>query len=248
MAGEPDAIPPEERQLRFQVVTSLSTSAPWGAESYLRWIDAEDQMVPTMAWLPDAARSGALTRYSIAALPDWTTAAERLVGLSISFNTSGHDLLDDHWLEATMAAAARSDGLLALEVPHVLFNIAVAQVAAPTWDFPEIPDLDERLAALREAGIGIWLDDYGDTYYDEAIFEHPEIDIIKLDRTFLGRTDAELATVVEHIHANGKIVILEGLETAAGAARATEAGVDLGQGFHLGWPMTLDEFAATTGR
>ena len=54
MAGDLNHIPADERHLHFQVVAALADGQPRGAESFLRWIDGEGDMVPTMAWLPEA--------------------------------------------------------------------------------------------------------------------------------------------------------------------------------------------------
>ncbi len=248
MVGDVNEIPASQRYLHFQVVAALADGSPFGAESYLRWIDAEGDMIPTMAWLPEASGAGTLTRYSIDAQEAWRLGAERLQGLTISFNTSGHDLLDDEWMEQTIATATMSSARLALEIAHIQFDARIANEVAPVWNTPTIPDLDDRLATLRRAGLSIWLDDYGDTFRDEAIFEHPDIDVVKFDQTFLSLRVEALADVIQRARDAGKTAIIEGIETEAQRRHAFDAGIELGQGFLFGWPMPIDEFASSIGR
>lgn len=248
MAGDVNEIPAGQRHLHFQVIAALADGSPYGAESYLRWIDAEGDMIPTMAWLPEASGAGALTQYSIAAHGSWRDAAERLDGMTISFNTSGHDLLDDAWIESTIATARATNARLALEIPHIQFDARIANEVAPVWNTPTIPDLDDRLATLRHAGLAIWLDDYGDTFRDEAIFGHPDIDVVKFGQTFLSLRVDELADLIYRTRDAGKAAIIEGVETEDQRRHAFDAGIELGQGFLFGWPMPIDEFASSIGR
>lgn len=248
MAGELPTIPAAERHLHFQVVAALADGRARAAESFLRWIDAEGDMVPTMAWLPEATASGVLTGYSIEAQPAWTACADHFGDLTISLNTSGQDLLDDAWTAATIEAATTTSAQLALEIAHIQFDARIANEVAPVWNTPTIPDLDDRLATLRRAGLQIWLDDYGDTFRDEAIFEHPDIDLIKLDRTFLSLPVDELAELAYRTRDAGKAIIIEGIETEQQRRHAFDAGIELGQGFLFGWPMPIDEFGTSIGR
>ena len=248
MAGELNDIPAAERHLHFQLVAELADGTPRGAESFLRWIDDAGDMVPTTAWLPEATASGVLTGYAIEAQATWLECANQFDDLTISFNTSGQDLLDGAWMEATIAIAESTETTLALEIDHIQFDARIANEVAPIWDIPYIPDLDERLATLRRAGLSIWLDDYGDTFRDEAIFEHPEIDLIKFDQTFLNLPVDELAELTYRTGDAGKTVIIEGIETETQRRHAFDAGIQLGQGFLFGWPMPLDEFGASIGR
>ena len=241
-------IPAHERHLHFQVVAALADGRPHGAESFLRWIDAAGDMVPTLAWLPQATASGVLTGYAIEAQPTWIACADQFSDLTISLNTSGQDLLDDRWVQATIDAATSTSAKLALEIAHIQFDARIANEVSPIWDTPHIPDLDDRLATLRRAGLEVWLDDYGDTFRDETIFDHPDIDLIKLDQTFLSLPVDELAELAYRTADAGKSVIIEGIETEAQRRHAFDAGIQLGQGFLFGWPMPLGEFGASIGR
>ncbi|MEM9202616.1 MAG: EAL domain-containing protein [Actinomycetota bacterium] len=248
MAGDVGNIPRAQRHLNFQVIVAIEAGEPFGAEAFLRWNDDQGDMVPTLAWLPDAAASGALTRYAIEAEPAWRSAAERFDGLVFSFNTTGHDLLDEDWMATTITTARNSSAKLALEVAHIQFDAQFTDEAGLAWDVPTIGDLDERLTTLRQAGLEIWLDDYGDTFRDEAIFDHAEIDVVKLDQTFLSLSTDALADVADRARASEKRLIIEGIETEAQRRHAFDAGIELGQGFLFGWPMPIGEFSDSIDR
>jgi EAL domain-containing protein (putative c-di-GMP-specific phosphodiesterase class I) len=112
--------------------------------------------------------------------------------------------------------------------------------------------LVDAIAAYREMGIAIAMDDFGveRSNFDRVAALRP--DYVKLDRSLL--TDAVgdkkarqmLPCVVTILHATGTQVVIEGIETASEALVAIEAGADYLQGFYFAAPAaTLHDDALT---
>jgi EAL domain-containing protein (putative c-di-GMP-specific phosphodiesterase class I) len=102
--------------------------------------------------------------------------------------------------------------------------------------------LVDAVAAYREMGVAIAMDDFGAarSNFDRVASLRP--DFVKLDRSLL--TDAVgdakarrmLPAVISILHATGTRVVIEGIEDGSAALVAIEAGADYLQGYHLAMP------------
>jgi EAL domain-containing protein (putative c-di-GMP-specific phosphodiesterase class I)/GGDEF domain-containing protein len=110
-------------------------------------------------------------------------------------------------------------------------------------------------AALKELGVGIFVDDFGTGVCSLAHLARSPIDGIKIDGTFVAglqtsRGDqAACDGAITLARSLGIKSVAEGVETAEQAAYLQEAGCDLLQGFFLMKPMAddeLDEFIDLT--
>lgn len=104
---------------------------------------------------------------------------------------------------------------------------------------------------LREAGIGLALDDFGAGQATFAVVSDWDWDWVEIDRAFLttmgerGRT--MLPHVVRMLDELGTTVVQEGIETVEHLDLVRGLGVQLGQGVRLGAPQTTDEVLAEHG-
>jgi len=96
----------------------------------------------------------------------------------------------------------------------------------------------------KELGCLIAIDDFGAGHSNFDRIWSLKPDIVKLDRSFLTRADADqdirdmLPGIVTLLHQAGALVIMEGIETRAQALTAIESDVDFVQGFFFGRPYT----------
>jgi diguanylate cyclase (GGDEF)-like protein len=111
----------------------------------------------------------------------------------------------------------------------------------------------DRLAGvvreLAAMGVEVSLDDFGTGFSSMAYLKRFPVHKIKIDRAFvegLGRdkdSQAIVASIIAMSHALGKIVVAEGVETAAQAAILRKLRCDQAQGFHLSYPLSAEQFA-----
>lgn len=102
--------------------------------------------------------------------------------------------------------------------------------------------LVDAVAAYREVGIAIAMDDFGieRSNFDRVASLRP--DYVKLDRTLLSdavgdaRARRLLPSAITILHATGADVVIEGIETALEALVAIEAGADYLQGYYFATP------------
>jgi diguanylate cyclase (GGDEF)-like protein len=109
--------------------------------------------------------------------------------------------------------------------------------------------LSQVVARCRELGIRFALDDVGAGHSDVELMAALMPDYIKLDRRLSGRSaradESVVAAMVAFGARSGAVVLAEGIEDEATAARMRSRGVLLGQGYHLGRPAWAFEWADT---
>lgn len=108
----------------------------------------------------------------------------------------------------------------------------------------------ESLAALRRYGIFLALDDFGKGYASLSVLQSFDVDVIKMDKTFLDNAtrDADATRVIiESVVGMGKrlqlTMLCEGIETRHQLDYLRNIGCDLGQGYFIAKPMPLEDYS-----
>jgi len=107
-----------------------------------------------------------------------------------------------------------------------------------------------QLQALKSEGFKIALDDFGSGYSSLGYFDRLPIDTLKIDRAFVAPlTVASARHSLAAIAVNMASVynvscVAEGVETAEQCQLLEFLGCPVAQGFFLGRPVPIDEFAA----
>ena len=104
------------------------------------------------------------------------------------------------------------------------------------------------LARLRNAGVKVWLDDFGTGFSGLSHLRRVPVDGVKIDRSFIADVlrdpdDLALTTaIIAMAHSLGITVVAEGVEKEGQYAVLRERGCDLAQGYWLGHPLGANEF------
>lgn len=102
------------------------------------------------------------------------------------------------------------------------------------------PAAVSHLRALRELGVVISIDDFGTGYTSIRQLQHLDVDVLKIDRSFIGSHSPgshELVTLmINAAHAFGLHVIAEGVEDDEQLAPLRQMLCDSGQGYLFGRP------------
>jgi diguanylate cyclase (GGDEF)-like protein/PAS domain S-box-containing protein len=234
------ALRSDELVLHYQPEIDLATGGIVGIEALVRWEHPTRGLLPPVSFVPMAEETRLIT-----SLDRWVlmracrTAAELQVkhpGLAMSVNLSAA-YLDHPDLVPTVAQALRDNdlkpGCLVLEITESAILRDLAAVAP-------------RLAALREMGVRIAIDDFGTGYSSLAYLSQLDVDILKIDKSFIDRViiDSQDAAITQAIisigHSLSLQTIAEGVEDAEQAAWVRDAGCAIGQGYVWSRPLTLD--------
>ena len=106
------------------------------------------------------------------------------------------------------------------------------------------------LGRLDALGVQLSIDDYGTGYSSLAYLERLPVHELKIDRSFVGRLDADerdvsiVRSTIELARSLGLHAGAEGVESQATWARLAELGCDLVQGYCLAAPLPVDEMTS----
>jgi EAL domain-containing protein (putative c-di-GMP-specific phosphodiesterase class I) len=132
-------------------------------------------------------------------------------------------------------------------------SIALDRIVIEITERSAFADCDaaaRTLDSLRNLGVRFALDDHGSAYSHLSSINCIRPSFVKISQSFgtAFEEDETKHRIVRHIAALardfGAQTILEGIECAATAAAASEAGIDLGQGYHFGRPSPASSWSA----
>lgn len=233
--------------LVFQPILRAADLAPLGFEALVRFHDSAIGPADPDEFLPVAEQYGlmdALGRRvvseALAAAAAWRAAG---IGFGrIAVNVAASQLRDAGFadgLRGMVAAAGLDPAVLCLEITE---GEALPPAALPA------------LAALRAAGFGIAIDDFGVGHSSLARLRDLPATLLKFDRRFTERLPGEeadralLTGMVRLAAALGLATVAEGVETPAQLEALRAAGVEACQGYLLGKPMPSGDVPRFLGR
>lgn len=101
---------------------------------------------------------------------------------------------------------------------------------------------------LRQMGVGLALDDFGAGNSGWTLLRQSQIDVIKLDQSFISAGECDLAGNLRMVEALvgfasrlGMVVSIEGVERVDQAATMRNLGVQQAQGFYFGHPQPANQ-------
>ncbi len=226
----------------YQPIVHLATSAWVGAEVLARWRRPGGEWISPDLFVPIAERNGLirdLTRVVVAqTASDFAAYFGKKEGFFLSINVCATDLAAPEFPKEIARVLAENG------VPAELIHLEVTERAEVKLE-AEL----EGIAALRQQGLQIGIDDFGVGYSNLAYMNRLPIDYIKIDRAFV----ADLvsghvgASVVDHLidiaHERKLVVVAEGIETIEQVAALQARGVAYGQGWLFAKPMPAAELA-----
>lgn len=217
-----------------------------GAEALIRWQGPDGKMVYPDEFIPLFEQNGFIRELDLFVLDTVCAWIRRRLDEGkkvppISINQSKALFFHDNYVETVLTIAARHD------VPPHLLHVEVTESMA--W-------LDEEgfirtLDALRRAGIGLSLDDFGKGYSSMAMLHSFGFDTIKLDRAFLAPGQDKqrsvwiiISSLVDMARRLGIEILCEGVETEEQLQKLLASHCKYGQGYLFSPPMNMETFDA----
>lgn len=106
-----------------------------------------------------------------------------------------------------------------------------------------VGDCLRQIELLRQDGIQLAIDDFGQTLDDFALVDVLKASYLKTDRSLLQCSPAWLQDIVAAGRKAGMKMVIEGIETEEEARRCGSLG-DFNQGFFYGRPLPIEEVAS----
>ena len=229
----------------LQPQVDMETGKIIGAEALTRWIDKDGSLISPATFIPALEESGfvvTLDKYIWQGVAIWLR--ERLDrGLRVvpvSLNVSRVDILACDVAEHMGALAAQYN------LPPELMRIEITETAYTG----ESEAVDKLTADLHTRGFSTYMDDFGTGQSTLAMLKNVNVDVIKLDRTFVpvdgdrGRSAQIVSSMLEMAQSLHLPVVIEGIETNQQANMLRHMGARYAQGFLYYRPMQAKDFEA----
>ena len=238
------ALERKEFALHYQAKLNLKTGAITGMEALLRWMHPELGIVAPAQFIPLAEETGLIVpigRWVINAACAQSVAWQRqgLPPLCMAVNLSARQFADEdlvHDIKRALEESGLKPEMLELELTEsmVMQNIERAT---------------KVLAAVKEMGVRLAIDDFGVGYSSLSTLKRFPFDTLKVDRSFIRglALDNDDRAITETIIAMGKTlsmtVVAEGVETKEQWKFLQDHACDEMQGFYFNKPVAEAEFA-----
>jgi EAL domain-containing protein (putative c-di-GMP-specific phosphodiesterase class I) len=240
------AIDRREFVLHYQPVVELESLRIVGLEALIRWQHPERGLLSPMDFIPAAENCGLILPIGDWGLAEacsqiraWTDENPENRSLRVCVNLSARQFsregLADH-VESLLMQSGTSSRQLGLEMTESSL-------------IPNMTTAVEVLDSLRALGISISMDDFGTGYSSLSYLHSFPIDVLKIDRSFVGRmTDGDqplqiVRTIIELARVLEIDVVAEGIETGEQYRLLRELGCRYGQGYLFARPMPAAEIS-----
>lgn len=238
------AIDRSEFTVHYQPRCRLRGRRVSGVEALLRWNHPERGTIAAGEFIDVAEETGLITPIGDAVLRQACSDAAQWpdqVGLSVNLCTRefrGARL--DSMVHRALADSGLHPGRFLIELTEASLLGAIGDADVTL----------ARLAALRQSGVRVVLDNFGTGACSLDLLRRCRAEYVKIDSQLIRRlnVDADVLAIVRAIVALarhfGAGVIAEGIEDPAQLAAALRAGCLEGQGYHLGRPVTARQMSA----
>ncbi|KGE04582.1 putative bifunctional diguanylate cyclase/phosphodiesterase [Pseudohaliea rubra] len=218
--------------LQFQPIVRLDDMRVVAAEGLARWQPEDGALRSPAEFLPLVDESGQMQELNlrnlrqVTGLLDSWRADPDLAAIGLSFNLSARDLLDEAIVEQLDALGhGRANAPLGLTI-----EITESDVVS------DMDALRDTIRRLRRRGLRFAIDDFGVGYSSLARLHQLEVDVVKLDGSFIAEIEQRqesrdlVRAVIDIAHKLGALVTAEYVQTAGQVALLRDMGCDFGQG------------------
>lgn len=243
------ALDQDQFELYVQPLVDLPTGFIMGGEALVRWNHPTRGVLEPGSWLAAAEESDLIQR-----LGSWVVAES--CGLAARWR----DLLgeDSPVMHANISARQLGHGTLVGDVKRSLSRSGLPPeklvIELTETQLDQSPQVVGReIAGLRDVGVQLAADDFGTGYSSLTRLTDMPIDIVKIDRTFVGRIThderarAVVAALLTMGNELGLEVVAEGVETQRQALDLRRLGCSVAQGYLWSRPVPADTFLSLAG-
>lgn len=227
----------------FQPKVDLYTREVVGAEALARWRKKDGTMISPGEFIPICEKCGLITLVDMMVFEKTLQFIKKNLDagvkcLPISVNFSRVHLHDQTFIEnffRKFIDYGVSPSLIEVELTETLI-------------FDNSDSINEFIDTLHAHGVKISMDDFGSGYSSLHMLKDINIDVLKIDRSFLldtaypERRKAVFGSVVEMAKKLDIQVVVEGVETEENLTLVKEFGCRIVQGYYFAKPMDAEAF------
>jgi diguanylate cyclase len=233
-----------EFRLQYQPQVELRSGRIAGVEALVRWHHPEHGVLAPSRFIPAIEQTALIGPLTLALI-------DQAVGQLVAWRDLGIDL------QMSVNLSARN--LLDPQLPRHVAEILDRHRVSPDRLVVEVTEsaaMDDPhravavLAALRDTGIGVSVDDFGTGNASIEYLARLPATEIKIDRSFITgilddpRAEAIVRSTIDLARNLGLTVVAEGIETEAVLRHLTALGCDTAQGYFISRPQPPEQLTA----
>lgn len=241
----PMALKAREFVVYYQPKVDISQKKCCGAEALVRWIQNGNVIAPGK-FVPQLEQEGSICQLDYYVLEEVCKFqkkrqenGEKMVCISVNF--SRKHLQEKNLVKNILRIIDH------YEVEHQYLEIELTE----SEDFQDYERMAEIVGELAENGIVTSIDDFGTGFSSLNMIKRVDIDVIKIDRSFIPlETEYQgkkkdmimFCSIVELVKNLGKKIVAEGVETVEQLQYLTQAGCEIVQGYVFDKPLPQADF------
>lgn len=231
-----------EFEIYIQPIVDIKSDKCIGGEALVRWNSGKLGFMSPGDFIPLAENLGLITpigeyvlRKACSVNKKWSDMG---INVKVNVNLSIIQLLQPDVVETIQHI---------IEKTKVNANNLVLEVTE-SMAINDMGRIKEIIKQIKALGVGIALDDFGTGYSSLNYIKQMNLDIIKVDRTFIqdivddDYAQAFINLITDLSDVLGVKVCVEGVETNEQLKTLKETNVSLIQGFYYGKPMPIHKF------
>jgi EAL domain-containing protein (putative c-di-GMP-specific phosphodiesterase class I) len=219
-------------EFAFQPIChSVDRSAILYYECLVRCMDENSRVISPVEFIPGLEKSGEIRLFDFHVFQRTVALLDEHPDITLGVNVSALSAIDDSlWDPAFVWLSDRPD--IARRLVVEITETAPVDPAG-AWAFAQ---------SLQQLGCRVAVDDFGAGYSLQAATAVGQVDIVKIDASFinrigrnvdaLSRFDAIIASALKFVDC----IVVEGVENEGDLSLVRGAGIEWVQGYHLGRP------------
>ncbi|WP_372941019.1 EAL domain-containing protein [Shewanella sp.] len=233
--------------LYYQPIFDLDGINVSKAEALIRWQHPQHGLIGPNEFIPIAEQNGLIEdignwvrNQAINDAAQWYYMSGQILQVNVNSSPMQFDRAGQ-WVD---------DWILACNKQGLPRDTMVIEVTENTLMDPDSP-IQQQMHRLKQHGIHIAIDDFGVGYSSLAYLQRLDIDILKIDRSFIQHMETNessialvraIITMASHLKVK---VVAEGVETKGQHQILQQLSCDYLQGYLFAKPMTAKDFTQT---
>lgn len=194
------AIGHSDLQLFYQPFVDVETRTVSGCEALLRWRHPERGYVPPARFIPIAEQSGLISDLGSWVFSEVCKQLQQWdFNINVSLNVSGTELIDKRFINRLQ------NSLIEYDIDAYRIQLEFTEHVLISKDGSNL----SLLNALKRAGFGIAVDDFGTGFSSLSYLSELPVDVIKIDKSFISKLPHDRRTIAV---VNSIISLAESLE------------------------------------
>ena len=239
----PDALRKEEFVIYYQPKVSLADNCLCGCEALSRWI-REGRVVSPAEFIPVLEHEGTVCRLDFYVLDKVCADIKRWLESGVTPVRVSTNFSKIHLHNADFA-----DKIIDTIEKHGIDPSYVEIELTESSGYEDYEALAEFVHRMKEYGISTSIDDFGTGYSSLNLLKDLDVDIIKLDKSFLDNLSDEkkadevvIKNIVNMVNELDMKVVAEGVETRQHAELLENYSCSMAQGYLFDKPLPCGEF------